>query len=141
MCSEHFLSLPTWGRGLKHHGTAGANNVSQVAPYMGAWIETYRTPYHARSNSVAPYMGAWIETWVQSNICFLANVSPYMGAWIETCLYLRHLQGRFVVPFIHGIGIETTLNQISTPHTETWIETTTSRQSFAHATVTLYTRA
>ena len=33
-----------------------------VAPYMGAWIET-RKEIHALCRwRVAPYMGAWIET-------------------------------------------------------------------------------
>ena len=35
---------------------------AQVAPYVGAWIETF-TLYSSHSqSSVAPYVGAWIET-------------------------------------------------------------------------------
>ena len=30
---------------------------------MGAWIETTYLTTFARPSSVAPYMGAWIETW------------------------------------------------------------------------------
>ena len=33
-----------------------------VAPYMGAWIETYTLSQHYEETYVAPYMGAWIET-------------------------------------------------------------------------------
>ena len=33
-----------------------------VAPYMGAWIETYSLVTELEENLVAPYMGAWIET-------------------------------------------------------------------------------
>ena len=38
-----------------------------VAPYVGAWIETY-LPTSTETNSVvAPYVGAWIETHVGVN--------------------------------------------------------------------------
>ena len=33
-----------------------------VAPYMGAWIETFQTRFDLWAAPVAPYMGAWIET-------------------------------------------------------------------------------
>ena len=33
-----------------------------VAPYMGAWIETYIVCCQSANLLVAPYMGAWIET-------------------------------------------------------------------------------
>ena len=34
----------------------------QVAPYVGAWIETRITLEDLNKNDVAPYVGAWIET-------------------------------------------------------------------------------
>ena len=35
-----------------------------VAPYVGAWIETFSlTSFHCCIN-VAPYVGAWIETYI-----------------------------------------------------------------------------
>ena len=33
-----------------------------VAPYVGAWIETWLTGAHDTIPLVAPYVGAWIET-------------------------------------------------------------------------------
>ena len=36
-------------------------NIS-VAPYVGAWIETYLINTAASTIFVAPYVGAWIET-------------------------------------------------------------------------------
>ena len=33
---------------------------------------------------VAPYMGAWIETAIPGNAMKIEQVAPYMGAWIET---------------------------------------------------------
>ena len=34
----------------------------QVAPYVGAWIETQRAINQFQQLEVAPYVGAWIET-------------------------------------------------------------------------------
>ena len=33
-----------------------------VAPYVGAWIETFRERKRRMQQAVAPYVGAWIET-------------------------------------------------------------------------------
>ena len=33
-----------------------------VAPYVGAWIETYKYALGSLTRQVAPYVGAWIET-------------------------------------------------------------------------------
>ena len=33
---------------------------------------------------VAPYVGAWIETLLLSILSLLLTVAPYVGAWIET---------------------------------------------------------
>ena len=51
-----------WVRGLKH-GCARCNETGwQVAPHVGAWIET-RSPTSMQGNlQVAPHVGAWIET-------------------------------------------------------------------------------
>ena len=35
---------------------------------------------------VAPYVGAWIETFIPQVLPCIANVAPYVGAWIETPL-------------------------------------------------------
>ena len=35
---------------------------NKVAPYVGAWIETYKSVSSGHSIIVAPYVGAWIET-------------------------------------------------------------------------------
>ena len=38
----------------------------QVAPYVGAWIETGQKTEEYRAIKVAPYVGAWIETAIAS---------------------------------------------------------------------------
>ncbi len=56
----------------------------QVAPRVGAWIETSANAKKPPSNEVAPRVGAWIETLDDS--CRPAGrcVAPRVGAWIET---------------------------------------------------------
>jgi len=34
----------------------------RVAPFTGAWIETYQSVYIPSAPLVAPFTGAWIET-------------------------------------------------------------------------------
>ena len=34
----------------------------RVAPYVGAWIETFMRGVRVMMDKVAPYVGAWIET-------------------------------------------------------------------------------
>ena len=51
-----------WVRGLKLDSLEAHMKEAEVAPYVGAWIETgvqYKKTDHLL---VAPYVGAWIET-------------------------------------------------------------------------------
>ena len=50
-----------WERGLKLSRMAIVPTF-QVAPYVGAWIETREQGLPATASYVAPYVGAWIET-------------------------------------------------------------------------------
>ena len=59
---EWMVSHPTWVRGLKLRFWVVIQNPKQVAPYVGAWIETCLRQRAGLSSSVAPYVGAWIET-------------------------------------------------------------------------------
>ena len=58
MCASH----PTWVRGLKRFESRLDKNQTEVAPYVGAWIETGLTTAAGAAAGVAPYVGAWIET-------------------------------------------------------------------------------
>ena len=73
---------------------------------MGAWIETFINDRLTFVENVAPYVGAWIETtnWGDENATPMSHptwvrglklkkektatarqvVAPYVGAWIET---------------------------------------------------------
>ena len=83
-CSPKMMSLPTWGRGLKHGHWDAGHCSAVVAPYMGAWIETHLKYKLEIRKKVAPYMGAWIETEENRAALKTIFVAPYMGAWIET---------------------------------------------------------
>ena len=76
-------SHPMWVRGLKQNKLESAAR-TEVAPYVGAWIETFRGFICALRINVAPYVGAWIETSMWRRIAILSPVAPYVGAWIET---------------------------------------------------------
>ena len=51
-----------WVRGLKpEYDKLGYESVD-VAPRVGAWIETNNSDYKSQIEAVAPRVGAWIET-------------------------------------------------------------------------------
>ena len=56
-----YTSHPMWVRGLKQTRNARITS-HDVAPYVGAWIETNRGSPVTEGKRVAPYVGAWIET-------------------------------------------------------------------------------
>ena len=73
------MSHPMWVRGLKHVLLVANIRVIQVAPHVGAWIETYTSPNLCEIWRVAPHVGAWIETidrrWQAQN----SSVAPLYG--------------------------------------------------------------
>ena len=103
------MSHPSWVRGLKHPEHNNRFFLIEVAPLVGAWIETAITQRFSLFNLVAPLVGAWIETneqialwqsqeshpsWVRGlkqEAFVTANkdltVAPLVGAWIETIYY------------------------------------------------------
>ena len=58
-----------------------------VAPFVGAWIETIAISLTSAISSVAPFVGAWIETVQTLMREKRLGVAPFVGAWIETCFY------------------------------------------------------
>ena len=51
-----------WVRGLKQLTREQEELVKQVAPRVGAWIETVNQLAKSFTSLVAPRVGAWIET-------------------------------------------------------------------------------
>ena len=80
------LSLPAWERGLKRYMTLLNLKVINVAPCVGAWIETVLIRYTPRLIAVAPCVGAWIETPKVTDPTGNKAVAPCVGAWIETVM-------------------------------------------------------
>ena len=58
-----------------------------VAPYVGAWIETFSSFLREEEGMVAPYVGAWIETCINEDGNETTVVAPYVGARIETRMH------------------------------------------------------
>ena len=71
---------------MKQHVPCPCGTPRQVAPYVGAWIETSISLIAAGTQTVAPYVGAWIETYDVERVGEIVKVAPYVGAWIETCV-------------------------------------------------------
>ena len=51
-----------WVRGLKPTVIYDCESEEDVAPHVGAWIETLLPCYYCSCRAVAPHVGAWIET-------------------------------------------------------------------------------
>ena len=56
------LSHPVWVRGLKQPRAIAPPILPEVAPRVGAWIETFENGEACAIFAVAPRVGAWIET-------------------------------------------------------------------------------
>ena len=55
-------SLPTWGRGLKHEGDRIHIGLCESLPTWGRGLKRSIRFCGGCLDDVAPYMGAWIET-------------------------------------------------------------------------------
>ena len=78
-------SHPSWVRGLKLQSDSRTES-RNVAPLVGAWIETCIHITISIGWFVAPLVGAWIETRNQALNSECRCVAPLVGAWIETLL-------------------------------------------------------
>ena len=72
-----------WVRGLKPRPPYKLLDV-EVAPRVGAWIETRKSLFRFSVLNVAPRVGAWIETTRGIGSFVFLGVAPRVGAWIET---------------------------------------------------------
>ena len=71
-------------RGLKQKQTKESKDGQDVAPHVGAWIETLLLHKAVLNFEVAPHVGAWIETKLSAYTNNTDSVAPHVGAWIET---------------------------------------------------------
>ena len=148
--------LPAWERGSKRPRLRPPAPTHEVAPRVGAWIETRRSRSLAAIPSVAPRVGAWIETPIRAggrrfprcrsprgnvdrNVVppamanVLTQVAPRVGAWIETGSWLRGRQGggcrspRGSVDRNYIQGAVDSAHLLVAPRVGAWIETQPTR--------------
>ena len=74
-------SHPVWVRGLKPTVKDVNIHFPNVAPRVGAWIETVPIDYDKLLSGVAPRVGAWIET-TKSNRLKMPSVASH-PVWVR----------------------------------------------------------
>ena len=62
--------------------------MSDVTPFVGAWIEIRVNRQTDSLLPVTPFVGAWIEIFVSPDLLCTMWVTPFVGAWIEIMLNL-----------------------------------------------------
>ena len=76
-------SHPMWVRGLKLLMVVTSLLALNVAPYVGAWIETFSVLALRQAEAVAPYVGAWIET---------SAIRPFWILFLSHPMWVRGLK-------------------------------------------------
>ena len=74
-----------WVRGLKRNDRIRQPSVLQSHPMWVRGLKHYVQRYQFLLSQVASYVGAWIETAPMHRCAGLLEVASYVGAWIETC--------------------------------------------------------
>ena len=80
-----------WVRGLKQLILVTHHIFANVAPYVGAWIETDPAPDKDDKTNVAPYVGAWIETYYPITLNLSRQSHPM---WVRGLKLYLHSQCR-----------------------------------------------
>ncbi len=78
------LSCPMWARGLKHVFEARQLVNDEVAPHVGAWIETESRPPEAIRHTSRPMWARGLKHGYKELYFNIFMVAPHVGAWIET---------------------------------------------------------
>ena len=101
---------------------------SQVAPHVGAWIETDPEITMRVRDIVAPHVGAWIETLDNALKVISVESHPMWVRGLKPASYKPNMFDMRVAPHV-GAWIETTTDDKSAeiievaPHVGAWIET------------------
>ena len=99
-----------------------------VAPYVGAWIETWPYRFGSDSLTVAPYVGAWIETWHQHRLKDMETSHPtwVRGLKPHTCTS-RMYDGWSHPTWVRGLKLSLSVCKVAksvvAPYVGAWIET------------------
>ena len=76
-------SLPLWERGLKSAMTGQDAATKKSLPLWERGLKFRFRLVLIYSTQVAPFVGAWIEMCLEVESMGLLNVAPFVGAWIE----------------------------------------------------------
>ena len=76
-----------WVRGLKRIFISTFADVEEVAPYVGAWIETSSRRHEVLLFLSHPMWVRGLKLLWQNITEHVEGVAPYVGAWIETLWY------------------------------------------------------
>ena len=77
---SHLLQM----RGLKLDLSLCITQISSVASFTDAWIETIKILLRTEEKEVASFTDAWIETWKKNKETGQLEVASFTDAWIET---------------------------------------------------------
>ena len=99
-------SHPMWVRGLKRNNELVHEKTLQVAPYVGAWIETRWSAEKSGLTESHPMWVRGLKLGYTKDAGAAGKVAPYVGAWIETVILKKRLDGSLVAPYV-GAWIET----------------------------------
>ncbi len=102
---------------------------TNVAPHVGAWIETRQLANGCSCLGVAPHVGAWIETTIKTAYIIIATMSHPMWVrglkpplWIMLLkLYQSHPM--WVRGLKHVLKLLPKILCAVAPHVGAWIET------------------
>ena len=84
LCVSDYMSLPMWERGLKRLQWEVLDARDDVAPHVGAWIETPRKSHIRIIMESLPMWERGLKHRGQGGARPSPRVAPHVGAWIET---------------------------------------------------------
>ncbi len=118
-----------WVRGLKHQRQPYGDTHEQVAPYVGAWIETLALIGILTHQFVAPYVGAWIETCIKERgIHACAMSHPMWVRGLKPVVFALGASKRMSHPmWVRGLKplilLSCSIRNGVAPYVGAWIET------------------
>ena len=94
-----------WERGLKEWCKRLREDYPEIAPRVGAWIESEHLGHGQHRANIAPRVGAWIERYRVTTHSAFRSIAPRVGAWIESAVYQRASPRVWIAPRV-GAWIE-----------------------------------
>ena len=97
-----------WERELKQCVSYNISIKEEVAPYVGACVETILLKNFIKFQEVAPYVGACVETDFSKFVSIIGSAIPYVGICVERSIILfviiNNIRFLFIVLVIFCVG-------------------------------------